>query len=73
MSGALRETLQVNSGRDSRSWPDETGAPMKVHQELMGHGLIQAISVDGQPMTSSRREVNSKVGGMVLKPAKASA
>lgn len=57
-----------------RSWLDETGAPMKVQQELMRHASIQTtINVYGQAMSSSKREANSKVVEMVLKPMKASA
>ncbi len=57
-----------------RPWLNETGAPMKVQQELMRHASIQTtMNVYGQAMTSSRREANSKVVKMVLKPMKASA
>jgi integrase len=57
-----------------RFWLDETGAPMKVQQELMRHASIQTtINVYGQAMTSSKREANGKVVEMVLKPVKASA
>jgi integrase len=57
-----------------RSWLDETGAPMKVQQELMRHASIQTtMNVYGQAMASSKREANSKVVEMVLKPVKASA
>lgn len=57
-----------------RSWLDETGAPMKVQQELMRHASIQTtMNVYGQAMSSSKREANSKVVEMVLKPVAASA
>ena len=57
-----------------RSWLDETGAPMKVQQELMRHASIQTtMNVYGQAMTSSKREANGKVVELVLKPVKASA
>jgi hypothetical protein len=57
-----------------RSWLDETGAPMKVQQELMRHASIQTtMNVYGQAMTSSKRQANSKVVEMVLKPMKVSA
>ncbi len=57
-----------------RSWLDETGAPMKVQQELMCHTSIQTtMNVYGQAMTSSKREANGKVVEMVLKPVKVSA
>ena len=57
-----------------RSWLDETGAPMKVQQELMRHASIQTtMNVYGQAMSSSKREANSKIVEMVLKPVRASA
>jgi len=57
-----------------RSWLDEIGAPMKVQQELMRHASIQTtMNVYGQAMSSSKREANSKVVEMVLKPVEASA
>jgi integrase len=57
-----------------RSWLDETGAPMKVQQELMRHASIQTtMNVYGQAMSSSKREANGKVVEMALKPLKASA
>jgi integrase len=57
-----------------RSWLDETGAPMKVQQELMRHASIQTtMNVYGQAMTSSKRQANSKVVEMVLKPVQGSA
>lgn len=57
-----------------RSWLDETGAPMKVQQELMRHASIQTtMNVYGQAMTSTKREANGKVVEMVLKPVAASA
>jgi integrase len=52
-----------------RSWLDETGAPMKVQQELMRHASIQTtMNVYGQAMSSSKREANRKVVEMVLRP-----
>jgi integrase len=57
-----------------RSWLDETGAPMKVQQELMRHASIQTtMNIYGQAMSSSKREANGKVVEMVLKPVLASA
>ena len=57
-----------------RSWLDETGAPMKVQQELMRHASIQTtMNVYGRAMSSSKREANGKVVEMVLKPLEASA
>lgn len=56
------------------SWLDETGAPMKVQQELMRHPSIQTtMNVYGQAMSSSKREANGKVVEMMLKPLNASA
>lgn len=56
------------------SWLDETGAPMKVQQELMRHASIQTtMNVYRQAMSSPKRETNGKVVEMVLKPLKASA
>ncbi len=57
-----------------RSWLDETGAPMKVQQELMRHASIQTtMNVYGQAMPASKREANGKVVEMVLIPARMSA
>jgi len=53
-----------------RSWLDETGAPMKVQQELMRHASIQiTMNVYGQAMLRSKREANSKVVEMALRGA----
>jgi integrase len=53
-----------------RSLLDETGAPMKVQQELMRHASIETtMNVYGQAMPASKRLANSKVVQMVLKPA----
>ena len=47
---------------------------MKVQQELMRHALIKTtMNVYGQAMSSSKREANSSVVEMVLKPVRASA
>ena len=44
-----------------RSWLDETGAPMKVQQELMHHASIQTtMNVYGQAMASSKREATAR-------------
>ncbi len=57
-----------------RSWLDETGAPMKVQQELMRHASIQTtMNVYGQAMPESKRAANEKVVTMVLQPLRASA
>jgi integrase len=50
-----------------RSWLDETGAPMKVQQELMRHADIRTtMNIYGAAMSESKREANSKVVQMVL-------
>jgi len=50
-----------------RSLLDETGAPMKVQQELMRHASISTtMNIYGAAMTNSKREANSKVVRMVL-------
>ncbi len=55
-----------------RSWLDETGAPMKVQQELMRHASIQTtMNVYGQAMTATKRQANSKVVEIVLGKPKA--
>jgi integrase len=47
---------------------------MEVQQELMRHASIQkTMNVYGQAMSNSKREANSKVVEMVLKPMRASA
>ena len=51
-----------------RSWLDETGAPMKVQQELMRHASIQTtMNIYGAAMTNSKRQANSAVVRMALK------
>ncbi len=53
-----------------RTLLDETGAPMKVQQELMRHASIQTtMNVYGQALSSTKRQANSKVVQMVLNPA----
>jgi len=65
---------QGRAGLANRSWLDETGAPMKVQQELMRHASIQTtMNIYGRAMSSSKREANGKVVEMVLKPVRASA
>ena len=65
--------LNVNIGWHTfrhtyRSWLDETGAPMKVQQELMRHASIQTtMNVYGAAMLQSKREANSKVVRLALK------
>ncbi|QNI30860.1 tyrosine-type recombinase/integrase [Alloacidobacterium dinghuense] len=49
---------------------DETGAPMKVQQELMRHANIQTtMNVYGSAMLESKRTANSKVVRLVLAPS----
>jgi integrase len=49
---------------------DETGAPMKVQQELMRHASIQTtMNVYGRAMLESKREANRKVVEMALRGA----
>ena len=50
-----------------RSWLDETGAPIKVQQELMRHASIQTtMNIYGAAMVESKRDANSKVVRLVL-------
>jgi integrase len=50
-----------------RSLLDETGAPMKVQQELMRHADIRTtMNVYGKAMDDSKREAHSKVVRLVL-------
>lgn len=52
-----------------RTLLDETGAPMKVQQELMRHADIQTtMNVYGSAMLESKRTANSKIVRMVLVP-----
>jgi integrase len=52
-----------------RNWLDETGAPMKVQQELMRHASIQTtMNVYGRAMTETKRRANSQVVGLVFGP-----
>jgi integrase len=59
----------LNRRHTYRTLLDETGAPMKVQQELMRHASIQTtMNVYGQALSSTKRQANSKVVQMVLKP-----
>ena len=50
-----------------RTLLDETGAPMKVQQELMRHASIQTtMNVYGRAMTDSKRKANSRVVELIL-------
>jgi hypothetical protein len=66
----LGEDMGWHTFRHSyRSWLDETGAPMKVQQELMRHASIQTtMNVYGRAMTETKRRANSQVVGLVLGP-----
>jgi hypothetical protein len=53
-----------------RSWLDETGAALKVQQELMRHASIQTtMNAYGRAMLQSKREANRKVVEMALRGA----
>jgi integrase len=53
-----------------RTLLDESGAPMKVQQELMRHANIQTtMNVYGSAMLESKRTANSKIVRMVLVPS----
>jgi len=61
-SGGIRHTY--------RTLLDETGAPMKVQQELMRHANIQTtMNVYGSAMLESKRTANSKIVRLVLVPS----
>jgi integrase len=50
-----------------RTLLDETGAPMKVQQELMRHADIRTtMNVYGKAMDESKRAAHGKVVGLVL-------
>ena len=52
-----------------RSLLDETGAPMKVQQELMRHADIRTtMNVYGRAMEHSKREAHGKIVRLVLAP-----
>jgi integrase len=59
-----------------RTWLDETGAPLKVMQELMRHADFRTtLNVYGKAMPESKRAANSKVVTMAARalPKKAGA
>jgi integrase len=66
----LGEDIGWHTFRHShRSWLDETGAPMKVQQELMRHASIQTtMNVYGRVMTETKRQPNSQVVELVFGP-----
>ena len=50
---------------------DDANAPMGVQKELMRHASIQTtMNVYGKAMSDSKRDANSKVVKMILKPKK---
>ena len=52
-----------------RTLLDETGAPMKVQQELMRHADIRTtMNVYGKAMDASKREAHGKVGAWCWLP-----
>ncbi|HWY69896.1 MAG TPA: site-specific integrase [Terriglobales bacterium] len=54
-----------------RTWLDAAGAPMSIQRELMRHASIQTtMNVYGRAtMSDAKRQANSNVVQMVLKPA----
>lgn len=51
-----------------RSWLDETGAPLKVQQELMRHADIRTtMNIYGAAMSETKRKANTKVVQMALR------
>jgi integrase len=68
MLAALGEDIGWNTFRHSyRCGLDETGAPMKVQQELMRHVSIQTtMNFYGRAMTETKRRANSQVVGLVF-------
>jgi integrase len=53
-----------------RTLLDETGAPMKVQQELMRHANTQStMNVYGSAMLESKRTANSKIVRLVIVPS----
>lgn len=64
----LKEGIGWHTFRHTyRSWLDETGAPMKVQQELMRRASIQTtMNIYGRAMTNTKRKANSQVVGLVF-------
>ena len=51
-----------------RSWLDQTGAPMKVQQELMRHAdIATTMNVYGRAMLATKREANGKVVELAIR------
>jgi len=51
-----------------RSWLDATGAPLGVQQKLLRHAHIGTTMQYGNAMMESKRDANSKVVQMALRP-----
>ena len=66
----LNEGIGGNRVLNETTGPsDETGAPMKVQQELMRHASIQTtMNVYGRAMAETKRRANSQVVGLVFGP-----
>jgi integrase len=52
-----------------RSWLDATGAPLGVQQKLLRHAHIGTTMQYGNALMESKRDANSKVVRMALRPA----
>jgi integrase len=53
-----------------RAWLDATGAPVGVQQKLMRHADIRTtMNIYGGAFMESKRDANSKVVQMALRPA----
>jgi integrase len=53
-----------------RSWLDDTGAPVGVHQKLMRHVQVSTtMNIYGNALMGAKREANSKVVRMALRSA----
>jgi integrase len=69
-----RELAEVGDGvgwhtfrHSYRSWLDETGAPIKVQQELMRHANVQTtMNVYGKAADKGKRQANSNVVEMIM-------
>jgi hypothetical protein len=56
--------------RHTRSWLDDTGAPVGVQQKLMRHPQVSiTMNVYGNALMGAKREANSKVVRMALRSA----
>jgi integrase len=51
-----------------RSWLDATGAPLGVQQKLLRHARIGTTMQYGNALMESKRDANSKVVRMALRP-----